>query len=235
MEIRAPKERRILVGLKHSELLDMIKLASCDQFDMSKSEAYKEFCYRYGNFLYKTCTIACTNYRYDETVTKDIFQETIIKALKKVHEFIYDPTDTEKVIGKKIAGWLGKIANRELINYFRKNSHEEPLDDLLLETVADNRLEDFDASTFIPISSERFRLQEALSKLTDRERYVIMVYAEYHCINNQKRNNEKKEPNKHLPDEVSDRLCSELQIEKGNLRVLKKRALDKIFAYLANY
>jgi RNA polymerase sigma factor (sigma-70 family) len=231
MEIEASKKSRPHAGLTYKKLLDELMAAGAVNTD---SSFHREFYFRFGRALFTVCSIVCSNHKQGEGMAKDIFQETIIKGIKNIYKFRYDEEDSETVVRKKVMAWFGIIAERELINYFRKKAKVEPVDEALEEIQSGDHLADFDQEQLIPISLERLRLQEALATLTDRERYIIMVCADHGCINIKKDDATEGGTIKqrHLPDEVIERLCQELKISKGNLRAIKNRAMTKLLQRL---
>lgn len=227
MEIEASKKSRPHAGLTNRKLLDELVTAGAVYTD---SSFHREFYFRFGRALFKACTIVCSNHKQCGRLAEDIFQETIIKGIKNIYKFSYEDGDTEAVLRNKVIGWLGTIAQRELINYFRKKAEIEPVDETLLEIPSEEPFVDFDQEQLIPVSLERLQLQEALAALNDKERYILMVCADNGCINikNDTTTEEETGQQRHLPDEVIQRLCRELDISKGNLRIIKKRALEKL-------
>lgn len=231
MEIEASKRTRPHSGLTYKQLLDELVAAGAENTD---SSFHREFYFRFGRTLFTVCSIVCSNHKQAESLTKDIFQETIIKGIKNIYKFRYEAEDSDAVVRNKVMGWFGTIAQRELINYFRKKAETESEDETLLELSTGDQLADFDQEQHIPISLERLRLQEALATLNDKERYILMVCADHGCINikSDHATDEDTAQQRHLPDEVIDRLCQELKITKGNLRIMKKRALAKLLQHL---
>ncbi|MEJ0103138.1 MAG: sigma-70 family RNA polymerase sigma factor [Bacteroidota bacterium] len=137
------------------------------------SSFHLEFFFRFGKSLFKECRIICSNHKEGESLAKDIFQETIIKGIKNIYKFNYENSHNEQVVRNKVIGWLGTIAERELLNYFRSKAKEESADESLLEIESGDSFTDFDEEQLIPISLERLRLQEAVGNL---ERQGTLYY-----------------------------------------------------------
>lgn len=237
MEVKASEQTRPLKEILCGELL--VRLKGTDPKNSLNTEFHREFCLRFEKFLYKCCTIVCSNHGASVDIADDIFQETIIKALKKIHLFNYDPSEPDPIIVKRICGWLGKIANYTLIDFLENNCKEEKVNESMMEEIVDEvSFDSFDENSHIGISFGRLRLQEALATLSERERYIIMVFANYDCLNlahlsNTDNETDSKVKEKHLPNEVITQLTSDLNVTKGNLRILKNRAIKKILAYLS--
>lgn len=237
MELKASEQTRPLIGLTCGELLTRLK--GIDPNGSLNTELHREFCLRFEKFLYKCCRIGCSNHEARMDIADDIFQESIVKALKKVHLFKYNPLESEKVIVKRVTGWLGIIANNSLIDFLRNNCKEVGIEEDEIEEIVDEvSLDSFDENSHIAISFERLRLQEALATLSDRDKYIVMVYANYGCLNlpqsaNSTNETEGKIKERHLSDEAIARLCEQFKISKGNLRAIKNRAIKKILEYLS--
>ena len=77
----------------------------------------------------------------------------------------------------------------------------------------------------LTISPERQCLHEALAALTEREREVILISAQYSVDGKQLR----------LPQDVLDGLCKRLETTKENIRTIRKRAYNKIKKYVETH
>lgn len=208
--------KRPFMKLTLSELLCRLK---CEQSTIYTDALYLEFYNRYAKDFYKKCLILYSNYKCDESRADDLFQEVMVKAANAIPNFEYSDTDSETVIDKKIRGWLGRIANNELTDIWKANSGVRYTDnDEELDAIFEENNDGFSSDEHIEISYERLQLQELLSQLSDRDRYLLKMLADYGCIDSRR----------HLPDEVLERLCSELNITKGNLRQIKLRLSKKI-------
>jgi len=64
-------------------------------------------------------------------------------------------------------------------------------------------------------------LDAALNLLSERDREILLTYFMY------------QEENKHLPDDVLEELSLRYSTTSANIRQIKKRALDKIKAYIS--
>jgi len=82
---------------------------------------------------------------------------------------------------------------------------------------------DNDDESPLTISPESKCLQEALATLTEREREVILLSAQYSIDGKQLR----------LPPDVLDGLYERLETTKMNLRTIRKRARAKVKEYVA--
>jgi len=240
MELKASKRIRPFYQLTLRELLDRLRVT--EPPESVDSDMHREFYYRFARQLYKTCLVVCGNSKLDQKAAEDVFQESMIKALKKINKFTTDTKDPEAVISKRIMGWLNIIAEHQVIDFLRKNCKDDELDEATTEDIVDETLVDnFNEQTHIAVSLERLRLQKAMESLSDRERYLIMVFASYGCLNLKRTVQDAVEVKKgaevtkevHLPDEVLDQVCKDLGIKKGNIRAIKRRALDKLFTALS--
>ncbi len=220
MEIELSIDKRPLSKLLDSELLNKIRLSNKDC--IHDERLYLEFYFRYGKYLYKKCIILCMNYKYDENRAKDLFQDSMVKAINCIHDFVFSETDSDVTIQKRIKGWLCIIAKNEWFDSLKANMLVCNGDDRDFEIPVEEKIDNFNEEDHIQISYERLQLQEAIATLNDRDRYILMVYADHNCIDTKK----------HLPDDVIENLCRDLGVTKGNLRIIKLRVLKKLYTYL---
>ena len=82
-----------------------------------------------------------------------------------------------------------------------------------------------DDEVLLTISPESQCLQEALESLTEREREIILISAQYSVDGKQLR----------LPQYVLDGLCKHLKTTKENIRTIRKRAYNKIKKYVETH
>jgi len=62
-----------------------------------------------------------------------------------------------------------------------------------------------------------------MDSLNDRERLIINLCLQYDCLDNKN----------HLPDNIIADICRTLNVKKGNIRVIKLRALQKMHNILS--
>ncbi|HEY4109440.1 hypothetical protein, partial [Puia sp.] len=92
------------------------------------------------------------------------------------------------------------------------------------------------------ISIQRQVLQAALETLSDEQRYILMVYVDYGALMISRKLGQNPDDEREMrPGEVTfkkiralerKRLCEELNITEGNLRVIKFRAVRKVLNYI---
>lgn len=222
-----------MIVIKNRQLQDVsdweVIQAISSPFD--SEEAFSEFYFRYKNFLLKVCRGCCKNFDDSNSLADDIFQNTFIKVLQKSHTFKPKESDLTTDISKDIKAWLARIARNELINFLRKNPDEKNLSNSFRPRAED--LED-SISFEIPESSnevvnkhstsiEKKLLETALNTLTEKERYILMVYMEFFNPG---------DPKKHLPEDILRATCNRYHITPDNLRQIKSRTLKKIKSIL---
>ena len=82
-----------------------------------------------------------------------------------------------------------------------------------------------DDEVLLTMSVESECLQKALATLTEREREIILISAQYSVDGKQLR----------LPQDVLDGLCKRLKTTKENIRTIRKRAYNKIKKYVETH
>ena len=107
-------------------------------------------------------------------VAQDITSETFFKALKKLRQFRWK--------GIPFSAWLYRIANNEIVNYFRKNKHYSVSLEKLAEekgfepTALHNPETEFiEAQEKLKQHQDFLRIQEKISKLPIKYQEVIAL------------------------------------------------------------
>ncbi len=182
----------------------------------TSNELKTEFHRRVKNRLFQDCQRFCYKNRLDDYTAKETFQKTIIKGLENIGGFEFDKLWSEEKIKNKVASWLNKIAFNLFMDLFKERSKQDVLDENYYEMEDDGqRPDDFE---FENDDTIQIRLQDALDSLNERERLIVNLCIEHNCLDNKN----------HLPDDVISDICKSLNIEKGNIRVIKLRALKKM-------
>ena len=214
MEIEAS---RILIQIGTLTLRELIReINKPELFVFSSNQLKAEIYSRLKNRLYRHCEILCRRNRYDESVTKEIFQTTFIKAFNNIGEFKFDPTFCDEKLMNSVSAWLNRIALNSFLDFLTAQNKVSSLDEFFEELESDyQRPDDFE---FNQGESTLIRLQEAWDDLNDKEKLILYWCIQYNCLSN----------NNHLPDKTIEDICQKLTIKKGNIRVIKLRALNKI-------
>lgn len=221
MEIEASEQLIDIERLNSWELICNLKHSQNSYFD--KRIIFNEFHKRFAERFYKKCLSVCIDGGFDGNLAEDIFQETFIKLLKGLNDFVIDESYSEKRAGNTVVAWFGRIANNEFINYLRKfKPEEELLDDYeeIESTYCGEFNDEINIEDDIPIV--RVKLREAMATLTERERYILLICANYECLGN----------SKHLPDDAIQDICKHYSITKNYIKLLRFRAFNKIRSML---
>jgi len=214
MEIESSKRVNSLGILTITQLILAVKDSEVAGFSLN--ELKSEFHSRVKNRLYQYIRIFCQKNRYDESLSKEIFQKTVIKALGKIKEFEFNPAISELRVTNKLFAWLNKIAKNIFFDFLRQRKKIIYTDDSFEELVCEDiRPDEYD---FDDSEETNVKLQEAWDDLDDREKLIFYYCIEYSCLDN----------NNHLPDDVIDDICRILRIKKGTIRVIKLRALKRL-------
>lgn len=183
-------------------------------------QAFNEFYRRYRRFVSSSCK-SCTK-EFDPTghLANDIFQVTFVKVA--INGYKFKLPDGAKVQDQSlyIKGWLSRICKNELISYTRKYPLSK--ENAEMDSGTQNIKEQFynsDESTEEPKTIEAQILESAVASLSESERIIVMTYMLYY---------DPLTPNRHLPDEVLKKLCSDLNTNAGNIRQMKSRAMKKL-------
>lgn len=185
-----------------------------DEDEAEAQEAFRIFYEKNKRLLWYLCYSVCNKLDISnvEELAKCVFNNTMTS--------IYEhPTyDAGK---SKLTTWMSRIAYHEtldLIADFKINDTKKnvPLNEKIAEAIPE--VEEFsDIET-----PEKKLLSEALNQLHDRDREILLTCMMY------------KEMNKHIPDEILLELSNKYSTTNVNIRQIRKRALDKVKAYITS-
>lgn len=193
--------------------------------EIEYNRLYREFYNRFSNRIYRNACIVCSNFADTSDMAREITQLTFINAEKALFKFKF-PEDSKPENHKYIVlGWLGTIANNLFKKEYAKKTDQISVEEEPQIFVAKEKL-DFDKlfneDLFIETPSKfRLKLQAGMDKLTEREKYILEVYAHEQCIGSKQ----------HLGDKALRELCELYDTNSVNIRQIKKRALDKLKKY----
>ncbi|MCE5223131.1 sigma-70 family RNA polymerase sigma factor [bacterium] len=206
----AGSKRQAITSYSDEDLFFLMSLK--DKEETEAQEAFRIFYKKYDRLLWSLCYSVCSKIDISnvEELAKCVFNNTMIA--------IYEhPTyDAKK---SKLSTWMSRIAYHEtldLISDFKINDIKKnvPLNEKIVEAVPDTE-EIIDIET-----PEKKLLSEALDQLTDRDREILLTCMMY------------KEEHKHTPDEILLELSNKYNTTTVNIRQIRKRALDKVKAYI---
>jgi len=183
-----------------------------DEDEAEAQEAFRIFYEKNKRLLWSLCYSVCNKLDISnvEELAKCVFNNTMTA--------IYEhPTyDARK---SKLSTWMSRIAYHEtldLIADFKINDTKKnvPLNEKIAEAIPEvEEFSDFE-------TPEKKLLNEALNQLHDRDREILLTCMMY------------KEVNKHIPDEILLHLSNKYSTTTVNIRQIRKRALDKVKAYI---
>jgi DNA-directed RNA polymerase specialized sigma24 family protein len=206
------KECHALRYKPRSQLSDLeLLVALCSMH--SDEGPYKEFVNRFYSDLQSECLRICKARKLDKHVGIQIAHETFEKV-RKYKSFQVDQvkmTDSRK----GILVYLIRISLNLFNNHHNKEkrqneiaNHKSYFEDLSQST---EQIDD-------PVKLERIKelTLHAFKRLSLREQKVILADIEY------------KRHYKYLPDDVTDKLATELKVKKDTIRKIRERAKTKI-------
>jgi DNA-directed RNA polymerase specialized sigma24 family protein len=191
--------------------------------------AFREFYQKHCAFLTKVCNRVCLSNlpRYGQELARDVLFNTFKKVYEKAG-VIVQKLDEYKAKGsqnlnEKLLAYMCVVAQNELNNLMKaEKAHHLQLqyhdpDDFVLQLDRADELEEQE-DELEHISEFAEKLHGALATLPERERDVLLTYMRY------------SDSGKHLPDEEIEALCSRYGVIPNYLRLIKKRAMDKVVA-----
>lgn len=175
-------------------------------------EAFRIFYERYKRLLWSLCYSVCN--KLDISNVEEFARCVFNNTMTAIYEHpTYDGTKS------KLSTWMSRIAYHEtldLIADFKINDTKKnvPLNEKIAETFPElQEFSDFE-------TPEKKILTEALNQLQDRDREILLTSMMY------------KEVHKHIPDEILLELSNRYSTTTVNIRQIRKRALDKVKAYI---
>jgi RNA polymerase sigma factor (sigma-70 family) len=218
--VQSPQPQSRFGGDSDEDLLVYMSLRVEDP--SAAEEAWAEFYSRHIGYLFIQCRKACLTVLGDLGVS-DLVQETFIRAFEKAATFNSRGSTDRDVIRRQVRAWLGKIANRLFLDTFRGTS-----------VSCDSGMDCPDAQSTAEVKdcepqpqSHRVKLiREALTTLTERERHILRVTADWYQADRIHQRVSKAE---------MGILVRQLETTAVNIRQIRKRAIDKVRDYIGSH
>jgi len=205
-----------------AELLTLMGWRKDDELEASR--AFREFYSRYFNLLTRMCEKKYKG-QLNEQEIEDLVSETFLRVFEKsADKFKTDEKDLKK-LRHHIGAWLGGIA----YNLFRmRHRAQKRLPVFQFEDDFDPQSPVFDHPEEDSMSPARVeqhkRLQSILDDLTDKERDILLTrFANSH----------RSEGKQQFRSEDLERLTSDWELTKDNVRQIFNRTLKKVRAQLS--
>jgi len=178
--------------------------------------AFTEFYNRHVAYLYGICrrTYRCL---LGEAGVVDLVQGVFLRVYDRADTYDRNFASGQAASSQRVRAWMGMIA----ANIFRSSlRHQPPL------KLADDLDKKEQAAMFQPSpdcdglpSPRLIAFCEALDTLSEKERDVLIVWAEYYRFGNKYQR---------LPDDISASLAGKWNTTSENVRQIRKRAIDKL-------
>ena len=173
---------------------------------------------RHREFVFQVICKKSANWLgFDDEVRSGFVSEVFIKVYLKAETFKPQNLTDRDDASKLVRGWIGKIAERLLYDWGRKNK------DILPLSYDDEKFQEEDEHTEESPLSQTYepspKVKRALEALTYNERQVLRAYAPYW---------KGLDVQLIIPDKELTELAQTLGTSKPNIRQIKKRVLDKI-------
>ncbi|MBS1682156.1 MAG: sigma-70 family RNA polymerase sigma factor [Bacteroidetes bacterium] len=214
-------------GLKTTADNDLLILISkSDENKILADRAFNEFHRRYVPYLFKVCYVACRRLKDGYQLAKDLVQDTFIQVYLSASTF-----NPKK--GSSIKAWLGTIARNKFIDLLHQRkdypiSKSEDIDHSKVKppekNVSKEKIPKYRIKTDLKVSSSD--LEEALDKIDQDKRHILMTYMLHHDIDN---------PDAHLPPGVMEVLCQIYNIDSSHIRQIKNRTLAELSKILKHH
>jgi RNA polymerase sigma factor (sigma-70 family) len=155
---------------KDDELLSCI--AKCEN---EWRQAFDVFFNRHKKYLYGICYNLVNRYKFGFFDEDDLFQTTMLKALKGAATFNSDGVVDAEELEQKADAWLGGIAENAVFDLFRRKPKCIPFDPQILDTDEDEI--DIPAEEAIPCEeTEEIKLiRKAVDSLPPNQQAAIWV------------------------------------------------------------
>ena len=206
-----------------SDVILLQYIALHDHDPALAAAAFQVFYDRYRTYLAAVARSVCRHSPGPINDTVDfIFQNTFIQVFEHAGTFNAEKIKaTDLVAGVK--AWLGKIADNEhkkLLRQQEKTSFLQIVEDVsVFESGQETDPEDEPHDE--PVSYERQLLEQALSTLNEKERYILVRSRAY------------EQDGKNLPSEFLESTCQMFSITRANFRKIKSTAFQKLKTKIA--
>ena len=217
---QSPQATSRFSGDNDEELLVYMSLRREDP--AAAEEAWAELYNRHLGYVFGQCKKAYSTVLGDLGV-RDLVQETFVRAFERAETFKSRGSTDGDAIRRRVRGWLGRIANRLFLDTLRG-----PAESRLPETdsVAATSPADVDDCELDQGSPRVKLIREALATLTERERHVLRVTADWYRPDR---------AHKRVSKAEMSTLAGQLQTTAVNIRQIRKRAIDKIRDYIGSH
>jgi RNA polymerase sigma factor (sigma-70 family) len=201
--LKSLNQTQNVTTLTDIELLE--RLSSSDE-----DIVYNEFVNRYYKVIKKECLLKCAKRKLDKHIGEQIAHDTFARVRKSRS---FDKSKlTSKDEKKAIIGWLYRIQSNLFYDYHKsQNAKTEKVEFYFDELVQEVKL-----SSGIELSDKRDIAAKIFSKLSPKQRIVILKDIEY------------KRFQKYHKTDVLDELADELGVTKSSIRKIRERAIKKI-------
>jgi RNA polymerase sigma factor (sigma-70 family) len=214
-----------LKGMLDEELIEALK-TTLEQKELMLLQF--EFYNRFSGYIYKVALQKFRNFKETEFLAEELLQAVFITAFEKIGKFNFPKQSTTADCSNILKGWLGKIANNESKKAMAKVINDKiEYDSLNLPEPEYDQFEEIYGERIPDIPNEfRQKLQFAMNQLSEKEKHIILTYADEGCIETNRR--------QHISDSTLQYLCEYYQTTTDAIKQCKKRALDKIKKYCFN-
>jgi len=183
-------------------------------------EAWAEFYRRHAGYLQAVCERAYGGGLGGDLGVGDLVAETFRRAFDRAQQFSARDVECPELLRRRVRAWLGRIAQRLFQDALRSRRR---LEQIHVEPDVWDRIP-APAPLPVPSPGKLALVRQALQQLSDRERCVLRVtFQWYHPGQARQR----------LPDDVVADLAEALETTPENLRQIRRRALEKIRAFMA--
>ena len=215
MKVEQNKKQPVEATYSDEDLFVLMSFQKEDEVEAQK--AFRIFYSRYSKLLKALCNNVCT--KFDVVDGKEFAASVFNNTMLEIYH--YPTYDSRK---GKITTWVSKIARNEALEIIKgfglNNDYRHvPLNEAITEFVVDEENKEDEERVNYDTPQKRV-LDDALNSLSEREREILLT-----CILFQ-------EDKKHLPDEVLCDLNNRFGTTSAGIRQIKKRALDKVKAYI---
>ena len=216
--------------MKKATLFDLLEDIRLRKIDGERANtAFNEFYERHKPQIIGICRRECTKYELtsDKGVVSDITQEVLISFFLNIKSFKKELYKSEKALLGGVLSWIQKLCMYHCRRFIKMYSFRRNVDtDFVIsrgiffdiESVEveenENQLASVKARGGKIIEFDKSILHQALNKLLEREREILLTSLHYYSY--------------YLPSTEIKRLTKKYKITPAYLRTIKKRTLQKI-------
>lgn len=205
--------------LSSDELLGLIELDHQNEF---AKKCFQEFYSRFQEYVWKICAINAKRvdmHNYIQTAST-LLNNTFFDVYRNASKFRVQSDNTDLDVKR----WLGGIVNNKMLQYLDEKNKFHSNDvflEIILNTEDEPITHEIESHHYPLHNIEKRLLTQALNQLSEKQRSILLTWLTFQ-INEGDR----------IPKEIKEKLAKEHKVKVSSLKMIKKRAFDKVKTFI---